>query len=124
MTTPEPQPAESKPKFRWYQFSLRTLLIVVWLLGPMLGWIGRPIYDRITREASHRAARAILLKDLKEAVATCPPVEDANTPEAIFQFLKKAFRERTAESSQPHSPPLSDRAGNRPPIRGTAEQQP
>ena len=38
-----------KPKLRWYQFSLRTLLIVVLVLGVGLGLLGRKV-QRIRRE--------------------------------------------------------------------------
>jgi len=44
MSEPEPQPAVPKPKLRWFQFSLRTLLVFVTLvsalcsIGVCLGW--------------------------------------------------------------------------------------
>lgn len=33
----------TKPRCRWYQFSLRTLLIVVTLLAPVFGWVGHSL---------------------------------------------------------------------------------
>ncbi|GAG00638.1 unnamed protein product, partial [marine sediment metagenome] len=38
----------AKPKLRWYQFSLRTLLLFVMVAGMGLGWLGskvQPIRD-------------------------------------------------------------------------------
>lgn len=87
MSVADVQPTVPKPKRHWYQFSLRTLLIAVWTLGPVLGWIGRPICERIGRERYKRAE----LVTLKKALKGYPVVEDANTPEAIEVFFMRAF---------------------------------
>ena len=35
----------TKPQHRWYQFSLRTLLLGISIAGPLLGWIGSAILE-------------------------------------------------------------------------------
>ncbi len=40
MTEPEPQPVVPKPKLRWYQYSLRTLLTVVLICTIPCSWLG------------------------------------------------------------------------------------
>ena len=45
-----------KPRLRWYQFSVRTLLIVVLVLGVFFGWLG----SRLQRAARHRQMAAEL----------------------------------------------------------------
>ena len=40
MSVTEPKPAVPKPKCRRFQYNLRTLLLVVSLGGPCIGWIG------------------------------------------------------------------------------------
>ena len=40
MTEPEPQPVALTLKRRRFQYSLRTLLLLVYVGGPCLGWIG------------------------------------------------------------------------------------
>lgn len=47
-----------KPKLRWYQFSLRTLLLFVLAAGIGLGWIGR----RMLQARNHSAAVVKLQK--------------------------------------------------------------
>ena len=47
-----------KPKHRWCRFSLRTLVIVVLVLGVFFGWLG----SRLQRAATHRRAAAELLR--------------------------------------------------------------
>ena len=70
--TPAPQPA-AKPKRRWYQFSLRTLLVVAPLLAVFLGVVVR------RAEQQRRAVRAIQMLDGR--VLYSPP--DSLTPEAF-----------------------------------------
>ena len=38
MSEPEIQPAAPKPKLRWYQYSLRTLLLAPVVLAVVFGW--------------------------------------------------------------------------------------
>ena len=45
-----------KPKLRWYQFSLRTLLVFVLVAGVGFGWIGA----RLQRARNNRQARAMI----------------------------------------------------------------
>ncbi len=103
MSETEPRIAVARPKLRWYQFSLRTLLIVVWTLGPVLGWIGRPICHRIAHEYELRAAIAKLKKELE----ACATDEDYNTPESLSRWIKRAFPKRAANTGQPQSPPTA-----------------
>ena len=44
--------AQAKPRRRWYQFGLRTLLIGVTLAGCGLGWLGIKIRDARQQEAA------------------------------------------------------------------------
>lgn len=48
----DPRPA--KPKLRWYQFSLRSLLIAILMLGVFFGWLG----GKVQRIRSERNAVA------------------------------------------------------------------
>jgi hypothetical protein len=62
--------ADPKPKRRWYQFSLRTLLIVVLVAGAGLGLLGRKLQkqwqaEKERREAAERNERTV--EDLKLA---------------------------------------------------------
>ena len=43
---------ESEPKRRWYQYSLRSLLIFMLVTGVFLGWLGKMILDARKREAA------------------------------------------------------------------------
>ena len=45
--------AQTKPKRRWFQFSLRTLLIVVTLSAVPLGWVG-------SKMAQQRREKAVI----------------------------------------------------------------
>ena len=56
MTTAAPNAALPKPRRRWYQFTLRTLLIAVTVAGCGLGWLGFKI--RAARE--QQAAIAVI----------------------------------------------------------------
>jgi hypothetical protein len=47
MTEPEPQPAVLKAKRRRFQYSLRTLLLLVYVGGPCLGWVGIAAKDYV-----------------------------------------------------------------------------
>ena len=44
---PETQPAVQNPKRRRFQYSLRTLLLVVLLGGPVIGWIGIAVKNHL-----------------------------------------------------------------------------
>jgi hypothetical protein len=53
MTTPSP-----KPKRRWFQFSLRTLLLFVLLSGLLLGLAGAKVREWIERRRAERRIEA------------------------------------------------------------------
>ena len=42
---------KSKPRRRWFQFSLRTLLIVVTLAGCGFGWLGKNVWEARRQQA-------------------------------------------------------------------------
>ena len=52
--------SSEKPKRRWYQFSLKTLLVFVLVASASVGWVGAKILrDREDRERLRAEARAI-----------------------------------------------------------------
>jgi len=52
-------PAPPKPKLRWYQFSLRTLLIVTLVVAVFFGWVAS---SRLRRAKQNREAMAEVFK--------------------------------------------------------------
>lgn len=81
-------PTRLKPGRRWYQYSVRTLLIVIWAMGPLLGWTGRVICDRV-QEARLRA-------DVKEAIEAMNQVHMGSEP---FEGRVDALRDSAAPAS-------------------------
>ena len=57
--TPDQPTVLKKPRRRWYQFSLRTLLIVVTLAGCGLGWLGPKAYQARRQQAVVAAIRQL-----------------------------------------------------------------
>ncbi len=49
----------TKPRRRWFQFSLRTLLIVVVLIGCGMGWLGPKVYNARRQRAVVAAIRQL-----------------------------------------------------------------
>ena len=47
MSVAESQATAPKPKLRWYQYSLRSLLLAVSVGGPCIGWLGIVVKDRL-----------------------------------------------------------------------------
>ena len=74
----QPKIAEPKPKAhrRWYQFSLRTLLIFVTLAGCGFGWLGKEVWEARrskprSRRFGDRAVMCATIIKLTRRVNTC-----------------------------------------------------
>src|ERR1700676_2985640 len=57
LNTPDQPTAVKRPPRRWYQYSLRTLLIFVTLVGSGLGWLGMKM-----REARQQQAAVVAIE--------------------------------------------------------------
>ena len=93
--TPEPQPAEPKPKLRWYQYSLRTLLIVTAILAAILGpccWEVRRIVRR--GQEDEEAYRKAVLADPDDK-----PSYEAFTSAHVFPYFATPTRKNQIKSN-------------------------
>jgi len=71
---------EPKPKRRWYQFSLRTLLVVVLVLSPFFAWVGWEL-EKTRREQA--------VVGTIEAFGGWVEYHEPNLPPRIAQYFRR-----------------------------------
>ncbi|MHC4178413.1 MAG: hypothetical protein ACYSWU_12950, partial [Planctomycetota bacterium] len=57
MAEPHEPPSQAKSKLRWFQYSLRTLLVVVALFAVGLAWVGIQVKRGRDQQAAVKAIR-------------------------------------------------------------------
>ncbi len=73
-----------KPKLRWYQFSLRTLLIATLVTGVFFGWLG----TRLQRARKNREAEAEVFR-IRDEIAKAQAESDLRYPECSPSWLER-----------------------------------
>ena len=92
----------AKPKRRWYQFSLRTLLILMAIVSVLCGWVANYQY-RMARAADHEEKKMWCLMGCRFSIRGMVDAEtgasmDRHTAEMLrqageHQRLAEAYRE-------------------------------
>lgn len=79
-------PVKAKPKRRWFQFSLRTLLVVILLFGSGFGWLGMKI-----KQAREQRKAVEAIRELGGSVSNDPA--SGGMTSAAVAFLGKLLGE-------------------------------
>jgi hypothetical protein len=81
-------PPRAYSRLRWYQFSLLSLLLVVMILGPILGWLGLWLFQLRPHETI-----GILGPITKGSSCTVPLPSDAEIMRALETSQRRAGRQ-------------------------------
>ncbi len=89
MDAPEPKPKPPPGKLRWYQFSLRSLLLFVGICGALLGWVGS-----FARRAIEHGQAIRRVEALGGTVWYFAPMRDSLVPPPGPSALRSVFGDK------------------------------